>query len=192
MAKSPGRPSKFTPETRKAILERLSAGSTIKATCDSVGVGVSTYMEWLEIGRAHLNDEPHDRMPRLIAEREAFAEFVEATTRAAADGMIRAAIAFRQGMNPSESVANTTETFEETRLDKDGKPYIYRKTVAKRTVTTTPGDWRAAMEYLARRDPENWARTNPQKVEHSGTVTMTWAQMLEEARKGNGSHESPR
>ncbi len=127
-------------------------------------------------------------MPRLVEDRQEYADFVEATTRAQADGLIRAAVAFRQGMNPSESVATATETFEETRLDKKGKPYTYRKTVTKRTVTQTPGDWRAAMEYLARRDPENWARVNPQKIEHSGSVNMTWAQMLEEARKGHDSH----
>lgn len=167
-AKGKGRPSKFTPETREKILQRLAAGSTIKTTCDSVGIGVSTYMEWLEIGQAHLAGEDHRHMPKTIEERDAFSEFSEATTRALADGLIQAAIAFRQGMNPSKSTSDTTETLEETRLDKEGKPYIYRKTITKRTVTQTPGDWRAAMEYLARRDPENWARVNPQKVEVTG------------------------
>lgn len=53
-------------------------------------------------------------------------------------------------------------------MDKAGKPYTYRKTVTKRTVAHMPGDWRAAAEYLARRDPDNWARTAPQKLEHTG------------------------
>jgi hypothetical protein len=167
-AKGKGRPSKFTPETRKAILERLAAGSTIKATCDSVGVGVSVYHLWIEIGNAIQNGEGHKNAPTDEASRQDYLDFLEATTRASAEGLIRAAIAFRQGMNPSESVSNTTETLQETRLDKNGKPYTYTKTITKRTVTQTPGDWRAAMEYLARRDPENWARVNPQKVEVTG------------------------
>jgi hypothetical protein len=183
------RPTKFTPDVREKILARLAAGSTIRTTCDSVGVGESTYFEWVEIGNAYINEQPHERMPEDEAEKQAFAEFAEASTRAVADGLIQAAIAFRQGMNPSKSTSDTTETLEETRLDKEGKPYTYRKTITKRTTTQTPGDWRAAMEYLARRDPENWARVNPQKVEHSGTVSLTWEQMLKQASEG-GSHDS--
>ncbi len=166
--KGPGRTSKFTPEIRRKILARLRAGATVKATCDSVGIGQSTYFEWLEIGRAYTGGLPHDRMPRKTVDRQAYAEFVEATTRAAAGGLIRATVAFRRGMNPSKNTSVTTETFEETRLDKEGKPYLYRKTVTREFIEHVPGDWRAAMEYLARRDPDNWARVAPQRHEHTG------------------------
>lgn len=162
------RPTKLNADVQQKIVERLQAGSTIKATCDSVGLGVSTFYQWVEIGEAYLADLDHARMPRLIAEREAYAEFAEATTRAQADGLIQAAVRFRQGMNPYDTESVTTETFEETRLDKEGKPYTYRKAITKRTVAHFPGDWRAAAEYLARRDPENWARQAPQKLEHTG------------------------
>lgn len=159
------RPTKLNPELQQKIIERLQAGSTIKATCDSVGLGVSTFYQWVEIGEAYLAGLDHDRMPRLIVEREAYAEFAEGTTRAQADGLIQAAVRFRQGMNPYDTESVTTETLEETRLDKDGKPYTYRKTITKKTIAHFPGDWRAAAEYLARRDPENWARQAPQKVD---------------------------
>lgn len=162
------RPTKLNADVQQKIIERLQAGSTIKATCDSVGLGVSTFYQWIEIGEAYLAGLDHERMPRLIAEREAYAEFAEATTRAQADGLIQAAVRFRQGMNPYDTESVTTETLEETRLDKEGKPYTYRKTVTKKTVAHFPGDWRAAAEYLARRDPENWARQAPQKLEHTG------------------------
>lgn len=33
-------------------------------------------------------------------------------------------------------------------------------------------DWRAAMEYLARRHPENWTRRENVKVEHGGSVKV--------------------
>ena len=190
------RPSKLTPDMQSKIITRLSAGSTIKATCDSVGIGVSTFYQWLEIGNAHLDGVPHDRMPRLIAERDAYAEFAESATRAQADGMIQAAIRFREGMNPSESEAVTTETQVETRLrkvkNKDGsiveEPYEYKKTITRKTVTHNPGDWRAAMEYLARRDPANWA--NAQK--HTGAdgkdiaIKHTWENMI---KRDNGDSE---
>lgn len=40
-------------------------------------------------------------------------------------------------------------------------------------------DWRAALAYLERRDPEQWAKRN--RVEHSGTVTH--AHYVERARE---------
>jgi transposase-like protein len=174
MARPTGR-NRFTPELRQKILERLQAGATIKSTCESVGIGVSTYYEWVNIGAAHLNGDTHDRMPRNVVERQSLADFAEAVTRAIADSFVHATVAFRQGMNPSKTVATTSETVEETRVNpKTGKEYTYRKTTTRTTTTAAPGDWRAAMEYLARRDPEEWARTTPQKVEVNGTVNITY------------------
>jgi transposase-like protein len=162
------RPTKLTPDVQQKIIERLQAGSTIKATCDSVGIAESSFYLWVAIGEAHAKGETHANMPRKITERDTYSEFSEAVTRAQADGLIQAAVRFRQGMNPYDQEAVTTEVFEETRLDKNGNPYTYRKSVVKKTITHMPGDWRAAAEYLARRDPENWARQAPQKMEHTG------------------------
>lgn len=156
-----GRPSKFTPEVRRLIVDRLQAGATIAATCDNVNISHQTFLNWLERGRKATSGEYFD--------------FLEAVTRAQSQGLVHAAAAFRQGMNPSESVAVTTEAIEETRINpKTGEAYTYRKSITRRTVTQMPGDWRAAMEYLARRDPDNWARSTPQKIEHSGKVEITW------------------
>lgn len=161
------RPTKLTPAVQQNIIDRLKAGATVKATCDSVGIGERTYYQWVAVGKAYLDGEDHDKMPRLIKDRETLAQFSQEVTRAIADGLVMAAIRFREGMSPSEVASSTTETMTETRIGKDGKPYQYTKTVTKKTVTKSPGDWRAAMEYLARRDPDNWAR---QKVnlEHTG------------------------
>lgn len=175
------RPTKLNPELQQKIVERLQAGSTIKATCDSVGIAESSYYLWIAIGEAHSKGETHANMPRTIAERDAYSEFSEAVTRAQADGLIQAAVRFRQGMNPYDTESVTTETLEETRLDKEGKPYTYRKTVTKKTVAHMPGDWRAAMEYLARRDPANWAQ---QKISHEltgkdgGAIKLSWEELF--------------
>jgi hypothetical protein len=160
------RPSKLTPEVQLMIIERLGAGATIKATCDSVGIGTSTFYQWIDIGKAYRNGIDHDRMPRLIKDREIYADFADETTRAQADGMITAAIQFKKGMLPQDSKTTTTKTTTETRVDKNGELYDYTKTETTYTTTHHPGDWRAAMEYLARRDPENWAR---QKISHELT-----------------------
>jgi transposase-like protein len=148
------RPTKLNPELQSKIIERLQAGATVQATCDSVGIHKQTFYNWMKKGEKEKDGELFD--------------FFDATTRAQADGLIQAAVRFRQGMNPYDAETVSTETFEETRLDKDGKPYTYRKVTTKKTIAHMPGDWRAAAEYLARRDPENWARTAPQKLEHTG------------------------
>ena len=169
-----GRPSKLTPEVQAKIVEYLRTGATVKATCDSVGIGQTTFYEWREIGEAHRNGQPHDRMPRKIEDRARFADFADETTRAQANGLVHAAVRFRQGMESSDVVSDTTETYTETRLrtikrpdgTEEQVPYEHTRVVNKRTTTHQPGDWRAAMEYLARRDPDNWAR---QKVAHEHT-----------------------
>ncbi len=161
-----GRPTKLNPDLQEQIVTRLTAGATIKATCDSVGLGVSTFELWCAIGSAVIAGEKHDRMPRKVKAREPYVRFAEETTRARSDGLIHAAISFRAGMNPSKTITEHTETVTETRLrtikSDDGYteqvPYQHVKETNKDIITNHPGDWRAAMEYLARRDPDEWAR----------------------------------
>jgi hypothetical protein len=168
------RPTKLTPDMQHMIITRLSAGSPIETTCDSVGIHKDTFYQWLLKGEAG---------------KAPYADFADAVARAKADGLIQAAIRFREGMNPSDVEAVTTETSVETRLRKvkmkDGsiveEPYEYKKTVTRKTVTHAPGDWRAAMEYLARRDPKHWA--NVQKNEHmgkdGGKIQFEWSQVMQ-------------
>lgn len=180
------RHSKLTPDMQSKIVTRLAAGSTVQATCDSVGIAESTYYRWVAVGDAYASGLDHEDMPRLIVDREAWSEFSEAVTRAQADGLIQAAIRFREGMNPSESESVTTETVTETKLrkvKKDGgiveEPFEATKTTTRRTVTHTPGDWRAAMEYLARRDPANWANAQKHGGMDGGAIQFQWSQVMQ-------------
>ena len=45
--RSVGRPTKCTPKTVKAIVDALSIGATHKLACETVGIGMSTFCEWL-------------------------------------------------------------------------------------------------------------------------------------------------
>jgi hypothetical protein len=82
-------------------------------------------------------------------------------------------------MNPADIVTEHTETTTETRLRtikrEDGSteqiPYEHTKETVKRIVSHQPGDWRAAMEYLARRDPAKWARQKVD-IDHGGKLTI--------------------
>ena len=42
-----GRRTKLTPELQKSLCELLAAGSYIESACDYVGIGVSTYHNWI-------------------------------------------------------------------------------------------------------------------------------------------------
>ena len=147
-----GRPTKLTSELQTEVVTRLKAGATIQATCDSVGIAPETYQNWIKRGTKARNG--------------IYFKFFMEATRARSDGLIHAAVRFREGMNPSESVTEHTETTTETRLrtvkHDDGSteqvPYEHTKKTDKQIVSHHPGDWRAAMEYLARRDPDEWAR----------------------------------
>lgn len=79
-----GRKLTLTEDLKINICRILEDGTTVKDACAIVGIGQSTYFEWVAIGNAYRNGENHERMPKRIADREMFAEFAEATTRARA------------------------------------------------------------------------------------------------------------
>lgn len=137
-----GRKSKLTKNRKDAIVELLEKGATDKDTCASVGIDESTFYGWIKDGR-------DKKSPEKI-------EFLEAVTRARAQVNLLATESIRLGMMPTLVKSETTETIRETRMNKNGQPYTYEKVVNRRTLTEQPGDWRAAVEYLKRRDPEHW------------------------------------
>jgi hypothetical protein len=137
-----GRKSKLTSSRKKAIIELLEIGATDKDTCAAVGISETAFYGWLKDGK-------ENKSPEKV-------EFLKAVTRARAQVNLIATDSLRNGMLPTLVKSETTETIRETRLNKSGQPYTYEKVVSRRTITEQPGDWRAAVEYLKRRDPEHW------------------------------------
>jgi hypothetical protein len=137
-----GRKSKLTDDRQRKIVGLLEKGATDKDACTSVGIDESTFYLWLKDGK-------EQKSPEKI-------EFLEAVTRARAKVNVLATNTLRLGMLPTELETETTETITETRLKKDGTLYEYQKTTTRKSVATQPGDWRAAVEWLKRRDPEHW------------------------------------
>lgn len=130
-----GRKSLYTLELQDKIVSCLATGATIRDTCDFVRIGKDTFYTWVK-------NKP---------------EFADAVTYAQGQAKVSATAAIKSAIKGTEQVADTEEVFTETRIDKSGKPYEYRRTKQSRTVTHLAPDWRAAIEYLKRRDPANWA-----------------------------------
>lgn len=170
-----GRPSKLTEERQAEIVKWLTAGATIKATCDAVGMSFTTFNNWENRGKAETLRREGSGIKehsKQWDQEQLFVEFLEAVTHAQAWGLVVAAANFRAGMNPSQTETEATDTTTETRLRQikrpDGTieqvPYEHTKTVRKSSITTTPGDWRCAKDYLSRRDPKNWAETRKEQL----------------------------
>lgn len=137
------RQSKLTAKRKEQIIALLSKGATDKDVCAAVGISETAFYQWLKDGR-------EGKTPTKV-------EFLEAVTRARAEARLVAVESVRLGMLPSQITVDATETVRETRLNKHGQPYTYERTESKRQITHQPGDWRAGIEYLKRRDPEHWS-----------------------------------
>lgn len=169
-----GRSSKLTPELQVKITKMLSKGYTDADVCHAVNIGTSTFYLWLNIGQACIDGQRHERKPDNPDDQTRFVDFVEAVTRARSKASQRAVDAFRTGLATTQVVQEETETFTETRLDSQGKPYDYTRTTTRKRIIKNPPDWRAGEAWLKRRDPDNW--TGKENVSISGT--LTWEQIM--------------
>ena len=145
--------SKLTPELTVAILEHLRKGVPDVHACVAVGINQSTFYSWLRDGEKAKSGR-----------KKAFYHDV---TRARAEAITTATDCLHSGMMPSKTKSVAKDTITETRMGKDGKTYQYTKTTIKEHVTEAPGDWRAGVEYLKRRDNAHWG--DQTKLEHTGT-----------------------
>lgn len=155
------RPTKFTPDLVQRLLYLLSCGCNVADSCAEVGISEQTYRNWRNESK-RLEDDANRRMNACITPDELlFLGFFGATTRAQARARVTAVMAVNTGLVATEQVETVIEAFTETRFrrGKDGVeiPYEYRRTLHKTVVREIPPDWRAGIEYLKRRMPEEWS-----------------------------------
>lgn len=162
-----GRYTLLTPELHKSIVQSLTLGCPIVDACHYVNIYESTFYRWRNRGQAELERVAADTRLRIRKEEQVYCEFYKDTTRAQADARRSAVASIRQayGLGGIVSENVTTKTVSETKLRKvkkaDGsiveEPYTWTRTETTKAVLHTPSDWRAAMEFLRRRDKENWS-----------------------------------
>lgn len=137
-----GRKTKLTPALQKQLVKLLKTGVTVRDACAHLDISEKSYYEWLQRGEA-------DETP--------FREFREAVIAAHNDAKITAIGTLRGAMSPYRQTTKSTEKYTETRVNKiTGELYDYVEKREKKTVTLFAGDWRAAVEYLKRRHPDEW------------------------------------
>lgn len=161
-----GRNTLLTKALQKKIVKTLKAGATKADTCAYVGIGEATFYEWLERGEA--GEAP-------------FAEFAEAVTQALSDAKVVAIDSIRSAMTPYKQSSTTTETYTETKHDRQGQPYEYKRKTERKTVTLLAGDWRAAVEYLKRRFPQEWSEKVTLDIDIKIELVIQTIQALEDA-----------
>jgi hypothetical protein len=162
--------------------------------CNLAGISEQTYYNWRNRGLAESGRVASNPRFSVRQDEQIYVEFFEATTHAQAEARQAAVGSIRQAYNLSGIKTRnvTTKTTTETRLRKkrnpDGSveeiPYAQTRTETTETITHYPADWRAAVEFLKRRDSANW----------SDKVTITLEDMRNQAvadiRAGKLSYEA--
>jgi transposase-like protein len=156
------RPNKLTPAVRKIIVDHVKIGATVEDACALAGITETTFYNWMQAGR---NSDSGVRF-----------EFFEAVTRARKEASVAAIITLRRSFsNEAKTVTRKREQFTEIRLRTvknpetgvvEQVPYEYSKTTVTDIETAAPPDWRAAIEYLKRRDSANWSEKHRIEIEH--------------------------
>lgn len=194
MAQRTGRPTKFTSTLSEQLISLLAMGCTIEDSCAAVKITRTTFYNWIQQSETLKAIDPAERIAVATkSDEEAFLYFSDAVARAQAQARVVAVGAIRSALTPQPQVTETVDVYTEIRLRKNEKgeevPYLYEERRTRRTVTEVAPDWRAAVEYLKRRDPEHWApptrievNWQDQAINDIRAGLITFEAMLEEFR----------
>lgn len=143
-----GKRSSLTPELLDLICRALRAGSFIEPACIASGIHESTFYSWRERGEADLENGVESK----------YAEFVEATTRARAEGEVGAVATVRRAGA--------------------GRAPVFDKKTGEMLDSGMPGDWRAAAWLLERGHRERWGKVHEISGPGGGPITLAAAEAL--------------
>lgn len=130
MTRAKGRPTKFTPDIRKALVDAITAGLTYTHACQIVGIDYTTFNLWRNKGQVLTK-----------ADAAGYFDFFNALTRAETNASLTMMATIRK-------VAQGYKK-KSVFMGRDG-PVTYDDEI--------PADWRAAAWWLERRYPDEYGR----------------------------------
>lgn len=146
------------PTLQPRIEAALERGLTIQMACAECGITTETYYQYIK----------------------KYPDFSDMVTRAQQTALAKAVGAFRSGLEGQKVNQVEIDEFSETRLDKKGQPYVYKKQTTKKRVIETPPDWRAGEAFLKRRDPQNWSEKLFVEFDLDLAKVLEWAKLLQD------------
>lgn len=165
------RPSKIHDvEVVDQIERAVRAGASLRDAAGSAGINPGTLTRWLSRGRTHLNavEAARDRGEQyeVPADDEPFRAFCARMERAEHEAKVEALAVIRRAIVGWEESDTRIVEKAAALLDAEGQPVLddngdVRMVVVSRTTTTTTGRkfaWAAAMTWLERRYPAEFAR----------------------------------
>ena len=138
-----GRRSKLTPEVQEAVCEGVRRGYTYKDSAILAGINIGTLHNWRTRGEQQ--------------RRGRYREFVDALTRANAE--------IKQKM--IDVIRETAERGEETVEEEISYDSAGNVTSRRTKRSRSPRDARTAIQFLERRDPEEFGR---RVLKHEGSI----------------------
>jgi hypothetical protein len=146
--------------TIDAFTEAISAGLTLERTCDHIGITSSTWRRWRQQGDTDHNNGNTDTLEARLCTAVQGARLK--AERRAVLALVRAAVG-------DEQITERTTThvrWVRDGYDEAGKRWTYRELTETSTVVErrTVRDWRAALAWLERTQPEHYARVTRQWV----------------------------
>lgn len=132
-----GRPTKLTPELAQKVYEHLKAGASFTATCRVVGISKEVFRRWRLPCAEAASDHEHGRACRHVVER----------------------LERREGQLVGTGEFVAFVALVEQALGE------HEARLASLVTQAAEKDWRAALEILRRRYPENW---NPPVTQETG------------------------
>lgn len=136
------RPTKLNKTVQNKIIKVLRTGVSINDACAYVGIDETTFYGWMRRGEA--------------GEQE-FLQFFQSVNRARNAAKVKATNTLHAALSPTVGRSKITDTFTEDRTDSFGHLSQYKTVKEHEVVTSYPADWRAAVEYLKRRYPDDWS-----------------------------------
>lgn len=159
------RPTKLNPDTAQTIIDHIAGCATYKAAAEAAGISYDTFNNWMRRGRedrAWCDAHPN---ACVLMEELAFVQFFDAVTRAQARALTGASRSVHEGFMGAVAREFVREVITEPVRDKAGnlvleannEPKMFTRTIEREVVKQKEPDWRAGIEFLKRRDPENWS-----------------------------------